>query len=171
MVELYPFGRKAFRSELDPILKDSGFRLITDTRIVDMRGLSSRRGEQTKQIVGYRRMQVRRVQQEDPGLAESDKFRIQQFALTNDIAVRCDATELRPIFRIAPSGEAEDKIGFMCEAEFDLSGVPSGQRGLRSIRSGDPGSGKRQQSTAISDHRSDGCSHYVGSAPTRYALS
>ncbi len=107
--------------------ESSGFRLVTDTRILDMRAWDPSASNEGKPIVSYRRMQVRRTASDADLTRPSDKFSFQQFAFTNDILVRCGATDLMPSFRIAPHVEEGNSIGYMCEAEFDLSGVPLGE--------------------------------------------
>jgi hypothetical protein len=109
-----------------------GFRLITDTRIIDMRAWRPGMNDDTYKYISYRRMQVRRVapRGEDGGGEQHQgggKFRIQQFALTPDASVRCDTRELRPILRKAPHVAPSAEEGYMYELEFDLSSVPEGQ--------------------------------------------
>ncbi|MCR9292244.1 MAG: patatin-like phospholipase family protein [bacterium] len=111
-------------AELSPV-DSQGFRLITDTRILDLRGNIGKNSNDRAVI--YRRMKVRRLQPSDSQLAPSSKFKFQQYARTNDIVVRCDANNLLPAFRIAPYSNGGQIFGFLCEGEFDLSGVPFGQ--------------------------------------------
>jgi hypothetical protein len=113
-------------SELPPST-ESGFRLITDTRILDMRRWNPQGSNVDRPVVSYRRMQIRRTESAIDDQIPTNKFRFQQLALTNDIALRTDATELRPVFRITPHLNEGKEIGFMCQAEFDLSGLPIGE--------------------------------------------
>lgn len=109
-----------------------GFRLITDTRVIDMRAWKFGVNDVTHRIITYRRMQVRRVAlnanvNSGEQNQSSGKFRIQQFGLTDKASIRCDAKGLRPILRIAPHVTPSGQEGFLYELEFDLSSVPEGQ--------------------------------------------
>ena len=116
---------------LDPVVP-KGFRLITDTRVTDMRAWNPESSGRESQFVVYRRMQVRRVSMpsEEQGANEQaayNRFRLQQFGLTDQLSVRCDAEGLNPRLRVAPAVNEMGKKGLLCEIEFDLSSVPEGQ--------------------------------------------
>ena len=107
----------------------SGFRLITDTRVLDARAWQH--NSKHNRIVSYRRMLVRRVSDaldaEVRPSGEINRFRIQQFNPTGEVSARSSNKGLPPILRrvskIGPDGE----MGYMYEAEFDLSSVPTGE--------------------------------------------
>ena len=114
--------------ELEPT-NFSGFQLITDTRVLDARAWQP--GSENNRIVSYRRMLVRRV---SDALAPTDKpsrdlnrFRIQQFNPTGEVAARSSNKGLAPVLRRSPEVGPNGENGFMYEAEFDLSTVPSGE--------------------------------------------
>ncbi len=116
---------------LDPVVS-KGFRLITDTRVTDIRAWNPESSGRESQFVVYRRMQVRRVAMpsEEQGANEQEaynKFRLQQFSLSDQVSVRCDAEGLGPRLRVAPAVNEMGRKGFLYEIEFDLSSVPEGQ--------------------------------------------
>jgi hypothetical protein len=115
-----------------PPLDYKGFRLITDTRIIDMRAWQPDVNDETHRFIAYRRMQVRRVAPiTEVAAAEqiqpSGRFRIQQYALTREVSIRCDASGLRPTLRMTPHVTPSGQEGYLYELEFDLSSVPEGQ--------------------------------------------
>ncbi|MCO8121514.1 patatin-like phospholipase family protein [Stieleria sp. TO1_6] len=108
----------------------SGFRMITDTRVLDARAWRPGSTSPQNRIVTYRRMLVRRIKKEidveairnqDPG-----RFRIQQFTPASIVSVRSSSGQLNPTLRFTPQSVAGE-VGFMYEAEFDLSTVPTGE--------------------------------------------
>jgi predicted acylesterase/phospholipase RssA len=109
----------------------SGFRLITDTRVLDGRAFLSESDAEKNRMITYRRMLVRRVDQEladDPELnQERSRFRLQQFHPGDEVLIRSSSSELRPVVRRAPHVLPSGEAGFMYEAEFDLSSVPTGE--------------------------------------------
>ena len=100
--------------------------MITDTRVLDARAW--RRGSKLPQnrIVSYRRMLVRRVEAETTEGQDLGRFRIQQFNPTNRISARTSSEKLSPELRVAPHSQLGES-GFLYEAEFDLSNVPTGE--------------------------------------------
>ena len=67
---------------------------------------------------------------EEQGANEQEaynKFRLQQFSLSDQVSVRCDAEGLGPRLRVAPAVNEMGRKGFLYEIEFDLSSVPEGQ--------------------------------------------
>ncbi|WP_165063903.1 patatin-like phospholipase family protein [Paludisphaera rhizosphaerae] len=119
-------------AELTPV-GFNGFRLVTDTRIYDLRSWNPETtADGSSRVVSYRRLQVRRLPPNPtaagPGSNQpANKFRLQQFGIHNNVLVRCDAKALQPILRIAPHVTAAGLSGFLYEIEFDLSSVPEGQ--------------------------------------------
>jgi hypothetical protein len=116
---------------LQPVSSE-GFRLITDTRVIDMRSWDPAKAHETHHFVSYRRMQVRRValptESEAADFSEGmNKFRLQQFGLSDQVSVRCNAKGLKPVFRLAPFVNETGQEGYLYEIEFDLSSVPEGQ--------------------------------------------
>ena len=107
----------------------SGFRLITDTRVLDARAWQP--DSEDNRIVSYRRMLVRRVpdslDSEDPPSLDVNRFRIQQFNPTGEVSARSSNKGLAPVLRRAPEVGPSGEKGFTYEAEFDLSSVPSGE--------------------------------------------
>ena len=107
----------------------SGFRLITDTRVLDARAWQP--DSEDNRIVSYRRMLVRRVpdslDSEDPPSRDVNRFRIQQFNPTGEVTARSSNKGLAPVLRRAPEVGPNGEKGFTYEAEFDLSSVPSGE--------------------------------------------
>ena len=108
----------------------SGFRLITDTRVLDARAWRPGSSSDRNRIVTYRRMLVRRIDEElDREATSADtrgQFRIQQFSPVSDVSVRSSSRELNPILRFADQTVAGEP-GFMYQAEFDLSSIPTGE--------------------------------------------
>jgi hypothetical protein len=108
----------------------TGFRLITDTRVLDARAWQPGAASQEHGIVSYRRMLVRRIADEldpeSPALQQPARFRVQQFNPTNEASVRSSSRTLNPMLRFAPHVRPSGESGFMYEAEFDLSSVPTG---------------------------------------------
>ena len=118
-------------SELEPMNLD-GFQLVTDTRIIDMRAWQPGVNDKAHGFISYRRMKIRRIAPSaENGAVErsqtDNKFRIQQFGLTRNVSVRCDATDLKPVLRVAPHVSSSGQAGFLYELEFDLSSVPEGR--------------------------------------------
>jgi predicted acylesterase/phospholipase RssA len=109
----------------------AGFRLITDTRVLDARGWRRDRPLRENRIVSYRRMLVRRTD-EHGGLDSERKgeighFSIQQFSPGAEVQIRSSASRLNPIVRMAQTVAPDGESGYMYEAEFDLSSVPAGE--------------------------------------------
>jgi hypothetical protein len=108
----------------------TGFRLITDTRVLDARAWRPGAESQEHGIVSYRRMLVRRIagelDLESSSLQQPARFRLQQFNPTSEASVRSSSRTLNPILRVAPHVRPSGESGFMYEAEFDLSSVPTG---------------------------------------------
>ena len=107
----------------------SGFRLITDTRVLDARAWQP--NSEHNRIVSYRRMLVRRVSDaldsEDRPSRDINRFRIQQFNPAGEVSARSSNKGLAGVLRRAPTVGPNSEKGFMYEAEFDLSSVPSGE--------------------------------------------
>ncbi|MGI9471453.1 MAG: patatin-like phospholipase family protein [Rubripirellula sp.] len=116
--------------ELKPV-DMTGFRLVTDTRILDFRAWQPDATSIEHQMVGYRRMLVRRESEAttaDGAVSDNQGyFRIQQFSVVPDVTIRSSSSELNPILRVAPATSPAGKEGFMFEAGFDLSSVPTGE--------------------------------------------
>lgn len=117
-------------AELTPV-ELKGFRLITDTRVFDLRAWQPDSTDREHQFITYRRMQVRRVTPA-PDVngnvsALGNKFRIQQFGLTRDVSVKRNTNSLQAIFRRTPHVGPSGQAGFLNELEFDLSSVPEGR--------------------------------------------
>jgi hypothetical protein len=108
-----------------------GFQLVTDTRVLDARAWKTGSSSRQNHIVSYRRMLVRRSDDNvERGIASAQdhgRFRIQQFNPTSDVLVRCSSSELRPLLRKSPCVQPSGESRFMYEAEFDLSSVPAGE--------------------------------------------
>lgn len=107
------------------------FVLVTDTRILDMRGWKSGVPTNEQKMVSYRRMRVARKEGSNDvaaGQPSSDgKFRFRQRRPDASVAIRCDAERLSPRFRIASELGTNGEEEFVAEAEFDLSRVPEGE--------------------------------------------
>ena len=116
-------------SQLEP-LDLTGFRLITDTRILDARAYRPESSSTKHQVVTYRRMVVRRIDGETVAngddVGNRGHFRIQQFSQTNEVTVRSSSFDLDPVLRVAPVVSKMGEKGYSYEAEFDLSSVPTG---------------------------------------------
>ena len=118
-------------AKLEPVSFE-GFRLITDTRVMDLRGWDPEATDEDRQFIAYRRMQVRRVAMPTE-IASADtsgarsRFRLQQFSISDQASIRCKAKGLHPVLRVAPAVNETGANGFLYEIEFDLSSVPEGQ--------------------------------------------
>ena len=127
----------------------TGFRLITDTRILDAHVYRPESSSTKHQVVTYQPVVARRVDGEKPADGENvgrrGQFRIQQSSRTNEVTVRSSSFdldpvfrvvpsvsscgqcfELRPVFRVAASVSNRGENGYSYEAEFDISSVPTG---------------------------------------------
>ncbi|MEZ6071564.1 MAG: patatin-like phospholipase family protein [Pirellulales bacterium] len=116
-------------AELEPV--DYGdFRLVTDTRILDMRGWQPGSTDPKHQIISYRRMLVRRLAESEvvdgAVTRRAGRFRIQQFSPTSKATVRCNAENLDPVLQVTPHTTTAGEHGFLYEVEFDLSSIPIG---------------------------------------------
>lgn len=134
-----------------------GFRLITDTRILDARAFVPNSTSPLNRIVSYRRMLVRRITDGDvDGDGDQDvapsqevgRLRLQQFNPTSDVSFRSTASDLNPVLRKTAQTLPNGERGFLYEAAFDLTTVPSGEDfdiGFESTSSGVQGRRERSQ--------------------------
>ncbi len=112
---------------LDPLLRDAGLDIITDTRIVDLREWFANGGlipSSDRRLYAYRHVLIRKTA-ESKG---SSGLRLQSLWSMPNLSVRCENTELNPVLCRCSDAETTSTDGpYSWDLRLDFSNVAVGQ--------------------------------------------
>ncbi len=119
----YWTGDKAEKLAFQEPPDGTGFTILQDSRIIDLRGWkSTARGSADSYVYGYRRLKVRRGAEH---AANNNTFRVSVLALSPDTQVRFPAQQLKPKLYARPvPGSPEDEKLIHWEVGVDFAKVP-----------------------------------------------